>query len=510
MEQEKENSYFGITTGNVKFPSASHPPKIEPRVLVEENNNCSDRKFGAGLCTLTPGLCTVSPGCEGSKFTTSHTRMNTNSNGYSSGTRSSQSNGNIIPSTSANVAWLADVASHNSLHGGHDGMLTGSAIDTRTATMLASATTPLTGILRTSSTVGEPSVSRHNSLSALYPPNYQSHAAVVAAAQGGQLPSQQYSAYYQQLAGRSPSYAAAHQPVLPSHYPRIDSYSAVLQSMTSQVQQSQLPRGSHGYGSHVPQYSQRSLSVSTTHAHDPGAQPRHSPATGGLYGDAELKSSIKYDPGRDSDLQTLMKDNERSLSLSAIDNSPSGGKTVSFKDPPPRGRDPRDPGDYKGRDLRDPGDYKVPSGKEGSLKHRILRPSESGVEGATIDYKQMEPSPHKRAKLGLDSATGDNMSRNNPVRDGSLHRNTAEPFSGQSTNLHYPPHFMKGSIIELANGELKRVEDLQTEDFVQSADISNDLKIDSSTVVRTDENIVKGTVLLGFVVGEHKVQVSVM
>jgi len=77
----------------------------------------------------------------------------------------------------------------------------------------------------------------------------------------------------------------------------------------------------------------------------------------------------------------------------------------------------------------------------------------------------------------------------------------------QRTQPHYPPHFMKGSVIQLANGELKRVEDLRTEDFVQSAEISGDLKIDSSTVVRIEENMEKRTAILGFSVGEHRVQV---
>ncbi|GLD63599.1 ataxin-1 [Lates japonicus] len=42
-----------------------------------------------------------------------------------------------------------------------------------------------------------------------------------------------------------------------------------------------------------------------------------------------------------------------------------------------------------------------------------------------------------------------------------------------------PPFFMRGSIIQLADGELKRVEDLKAEDFIQSAEISSELKIDS-------------------------------
>ena len=67
---------------------------------------------------------------------------------------------------------------------------------------------------------------------------------------------------------------------------------------------------------------------------------------------------------------------------------------------------------------------------------------------------------------------------------------------------------MKGSIIQLANGDLKRIEELRTEDFVGSADISPDLKIDSSQVVHVEERAERGTVILGFTVGEHKLRVS--
>lgn len=72
-----------------------------------------------------------------------------------------------------------------------------------------------------------------------------------------------------------------------------------------------------------------------------------------------------------------------------------------------------------------------------------------------------------------------------------------------------PPYFMKGSIIQLANGELKKVEDLKTEDFIQSAEISNDLKIDSSTVERIEDSHSPGVAVIQFAVGEHRAQVSV-
>ncbi|XP_060644425.2 ataxin-1-like [Anolis sagrei] len=74
---------------------------------------------------------------------------------------------------------------------------------------------------------------------------------------------------------------------------------------------------------------------------------------------------------------------------------------------------------------------------------------------------------------------------------------------------HLPSHFMKGAIIQLATGELKRVEDLQTQDFVRSAEASGGLKIDSSTVVDIRESAWPGLVTLHFVVGEQQSKVSI-
>ncbi|XP_072226807.1 ataxin-1a [Leuresthes tenuis] len=73
-----------------------------------------------------------------------------------------------------------------------------------------------------------------------------------------------------------------------------------------------------------------------------------------------------------------------------------------------------------------------------------------------------------------------------------------------------PPYFIKGSIIQLADGELKRVEDLKTEDFIQSAEISSELKIDSSTVERIEGiHTSPNYAVVQFSVGEHRTQVSV-
>ncbi|XP_069757360.1 ataxin-1-like [Narcine bancroftii] len=79
----------------------------------------------------------------------------------------------------------------------------------------------------------------------------------------------------------------------------------------------------------------------------------------------------------------------------------------------------------------------------------------------------------------------------------------------QAPAAHIPSHFMKGAIIQLANGELKRIEDLQAQDFVHSAEISTGLKIDSSTLIDLEESQRAGYITLHFSVGEPKSKVSV-
>lgn len=85
----------------------------------------------------------------------------------------------------------------------------------------------------------------------------------------------------------------------------------------------------------------------------------------------------------------------------------------------------------------------------------------------------------------------------------------ASPSVSSSSPVPLPPFFMRGSIIQLADGELKRVEDLKTEDFIQSAEISSELKIDSSTVERIDSGQTPNAVVIQFSVGELKAQVCV-
>ncbi|XP_030138243.1 ataxin-1-like isoform X1 [Taeniopygia guttata] len=108
------------------------------------------------------------------------------------------------------------------------------------------------------------------------------------------------------------------------------------------------------------------------------------------------------------------------------------------------------------------------------------------------------------------SSTSEALLRESPdaqARGYVLEKELAQLQPPSSSQL--PSHFMKGAIIQLATGELKRVEDLQTQDFVRSAEVSGGLKIDSSTVVDIQESQWPGLVTLHFVVGEQQSKVSI-
>ncbi|XP_064640007.1 ataxin-1-like [Lineus longissimus] len=323
-----------------------------------------------------------------------------------------------------------------------------------------------------------------------------------------------------------PQYSPGYSPssLLSSHYPHIESYSAVLASMGSHVQhaQSHLPRTSFLPG-HIPQYlSSHGSSLTPTNSPGPSM---HRPMTS-----TSINASRPLTPSHVEHLRRDSKSPKSELKSEGHDPRSRQGRNIS---PSTRGH-PLSPsqaqvlymksGQYLKKPLevgelvKDPLGYKVPSGKEGSLKHRILtRPPDIHIEGSALGegkhgthqgIKSEEPSPKRhKGSIGhpppLHSLSGGSG-------HGQLHLPPPPPLQPSYPNTpHYPPHFMRGSIIQLANGELKRVEDLRTDDFVHSADISGDLKIDSSTVVRIEEIHDRNTVLLSFSVGEHRVQVTV-
>lgn len=118
-------------------------------------------------------------------------------------------------------------------------------------------------------------------------------------------------------------------------------------------------------------------------------------------------------------------------------------------------------------------------------------------------FKSSDPS----AKVCLtDRSAGESNTAHKPPAQPIAHANKALA----STIPSSPSHFMKGAIIQLATGELKRVEDLQTQDFVRSAELSGGLKIDSSMVMNIHASQQRaGLVSLQFTVGEQQSKVTI-
>ncbi|KAF5305608.1 hypothetical protein FQR65_LT07688 [Abscondita terminalis] len=139
--------------------------------------------------------------------------------------------------------------------------------------------------------------------------------------------------------------------------------------------------------------------------------------------------------------------------------------------------------------------FKVPSGKEGSLKHRILtRPGDNVHHvrhslDAQKDGSKLSESTRKRLTATVSSPP------RSPAKTGN---NNVVPVST----------FTKGSLIQLANGELRAVEDMRTEDFVNSAERSPELRLADSTVVRIEENPITGTGTVTLSYNQRRTQVE--
>ncbi|XP_060603369.1 uncharacterized protein LOC132756338 isoform X2 [Ruditapes philippinarum] len=305
-----------------------------------------------------------------------------------------------------------------------------------------------------------------------------------------------YSAFYSQYPGYNTGVMHG---TLDQQY---GSYSAVLQSMGSHAAQTQVPRSpygnSGGSGGASGVLGQYSLHMPRTTS--PGSKTFIANTNLGTHerDDSKYRREVELEKRRYS--TGVLKD-EKAHHFPVPSGFPEPARVTfssTLRESPSQGRDPQD---Y----------YKI--GREGSLKHRILRPSDStsSVPLGNPQHSAFTNTDEPVAKrTKSENLGGDKLDFN---RQGLQTTESSQPGSemshGRTPHLHYPPHFMKGSIIQLGNGEYKRVEDLETDDFRHSADASSDLKIDSSTVVHIDENEAQGTAVLGFVVGEHKIQVRV-
>lgn len=141
----------------------------------------------------------------------------------------------------------------------------------------------------------------------------------------------------------------------------------------------------------------------------------------------------------------------------------------------------------------------------------------------TPQHRSDTPQQHYPAQLNKDMPNHSFKASDPPAKvclpeksaeeSNTAHKPTAQPIVNKAlapTIPSTPSHFMKGAIIQLATGELKRVEDLQTQDFVRSAELSGGLKIDSSMVVNIHGSQQRpGLVSLHFTVGEQQSKVTI-
>lgn len=127
------------------------------------------------------------------------------------------------------------------------------------------------------------------------------------------------------------------------------------------------------------------------------------------------------------------------------------------------------------------------------MKHRILtRPGDVGHPRGPLDLQKDAPrisEPMARRRLAATVSPPQS-----PLKPGN-------------NNLVHSGNFTKGSLIQLVNGELRRVEDMRTEDFVNSAERSPDLRMADSTVVKIDENHAMGTSAITLSYNRRRTQV---
>lgn len=352
----------------------------------------------------------------------------------------------------------------------------------------------------------------------------------------------------------SPAVAApTSQPLSARSYFQTDSYTAPLASMAPNVQSlpQQLP--------HSPEYLQHTVMSSSPAEHTIAAQaPSQSQRAILASRSPEEPLLISHSPHEiEKNLPVLRLspttshvniEDRRKPSYRSPETILGSGTHTSECD---TSQKVQNLSDYKiSKDLQGTSlvSYRVPTGKEGSLKHRILRPPSINIveppPSAVLDAplsappirSHREPSP-KRFRLDLptssrsyssstasaviDARTAISshslMSRHSPSF-AAVNRDTSLPTSpspvplsapGSGSQLQYPASFMKGSIIQLANGQLKQVEHLTTDDFVECAAVSADLRIDSSTVISIEKTPASGSAKLGFSVGQNKLQIAV-
>ena len=117
-------------------------------------------------------------------------------------------------------------------------------------------------------------------------------------------------------------------------------------------------------------------------------------------------------------------------------------------------------------------------------------------------------SDKTKTRNGSTSSSGSSKAQNRANSDTSSRTPELAVHMPQPPSPPLPPHFTKGSMIRLANGELKAVELLSTEDFRRSSELSEEVSMSHSILVNSEKGASQATKSLTFSIGDKGIKVS--
>lgn len=125
------------------------------------------------------------------------------------------------------------------------------------------------------------------------------------------------------------------------------------------------------------------------------------------------------------------------------------------------------------------------------------------VNGGTVFSGQMIPPMVVQQPMQVPSALP------GMFQTGFMYQ-TLPPGSGKPNhvNSHFFDPFTKGSLIMLATGSIKPIEELKTVDFIESAKVSKQLCFETSTIAKIQDHPNSAMSLIGFAVDNYESEVS--
>nr|XP_057907912.1 ataxin-1-like [Doryrhamphus excisus]XP_057907913.1 ataxin-1-like [Doryrhamphus excisus] len=127
-------------------------------------------------------------------------------------------------------------------------------------------------------------------------------------------------------------------------------------------------------------------------------------------------------------------------------------------------------------------------GEPGPKKHNP-RTSPQSSQGQLNSHDRLQRDHDRDQDRDKDRERGKEKEKH--LKNNRDHVHTSPP-ALHSSPPPLLPHFTKGSLIELASGQLKQVEDLRTEDFLRSADTSSEFHLSTCTVLLISPSSAQG------------------